>query len=731
MTRNRRASLAACALAPLALAGVAGAAAPNLVLVSIDTLRSDRLPVYGYARGATPAIDALAADSILFEHAYAHAVLTLPSHASMFTGLLPGEHGVRDNMGYRLDAAKHPTVAQLLAARGYATAAAVSSYVLRPETGIDAGFAWYEAGLDPGTSGDLGLAQRPGAETLRHALGWLAGVAKERRPFFLFVHFYEPHSPYEPEEPFASRFADPYDGEVAVADRLVGELVAELERLGLYDGAAVMLLSDHGEGLEDHGEREHGIFLYREAIQVPLLLKLPGGERRGTRMSAPAQLIDVAPTLLELAGAKVPRALAGASLLSLRSSAEPRRIVSETVYPRLHMGWSDLISMVEHPFHLIEGPDPELYDLIADPAEQQNVRARERRVFHDLREAVAPYRVELAEPGGEDAETAAKLSALGYLGGGTARRGEKLPDPKAKIGVLRELGKASELVDLKRYAEAAAKLEAVTAANPELVQAWTQLGAAYRRMQQDDQSIAAYRKAMELTGGSPNVALALASVYRRAGNFAEARRHAELALPASPLASHLLLSSVALAEGNAALAEREARAALDSGGAQVAGLLALARAQWAQQRGDEVLATLERAERDLARITGDAKTYPGIHLLRGDVLAATDRRREGTESYKREIEAYPESTHAYARLARVYVALGRRTQGLEVVRQMIATNPDDPAVYRAAVQTLRAMRDFPEADRVARQAAAKFPDDPSITSLADRQRPIRDEDPLP
>ena len=391
-----------------------------------------------------------------------------------------------------------------------------------------------------------------------------------------------------------------------------------------------MLLSDHGEGLGDHEEREHGIFLYREALQVPLLLKLPGAKRKGSRVAAPAQLVDIAPTLLELAGAATPKSMVGRSLLGLSDRGEPRPIVGETVYPRLHMGWSDLHSIIEFPRHLVMGPDPELFDLVADPGETKNLRDEQRRDFHRLREALAPFGRELAAPSAEDAETTAKLAALGYLGAATTRPSGELPDPKSKIGVLRELGRAGELTALKRYADAATVLEKVTRENPELVQAWTQLGAAYQRMQQEDKAIAAYRQAMELTGGAPTIALPLAGAYRRAGKLDEARRHAQLALPTSPLQAHLVLSSIALAAEDPALAETEARAALASGGSQVAPQLALARALWAQQKGPEALATLDAAESDLARLTTAAKTYPGVHLLRGEILAALDRRREGS-----------------------------------------------------------------------------------------------------
>jgi arylsulfatase A-like enzyme len=241
-----------------------------VVLVSIDTLRSDRLPAYGYTGVETPAIDAFRRDAILFERAYSHYPLTLPSHASILTGLLPGEHGVRDNVGYRLASDELPYLPRELKAAGYATGAAVSAFVLQGALGLAESFDLYEDDIEGKRDTPLGGLQRPGRETLEAALPWLERVAGG--PFFFFLHLYEPHSPYRPSEPHASRWRDPYDGEVAEADAIVGRLFAELTRRGLYDRAIIVLLSDHGEGLGDHGEEEHGIFLYREALAVPLLL---------------------------------------------------------------------------------------------------------------------------------------------------------------------------------------------------------------------------------------------------------------------------------------------------------------------------------------------------------------------------------------------------------------------------------------------------------------------------
>ncbi len=239
---------------------VAGSAKGKpIVIFSIDTLRSDRLPVYGYEKIETPAIDALAQDGVVFERAYSQIPLTLPSHATILSGQLPGRHGVRDNLGYRFDGTKHPYLPRLLGAAGWTTGATVSSYVLRAETGLSDGFDYYESGIDLRTSEALGRSQRPGSETVKLALDWLtktknSGDDGSQKPPFLLIHIYEPHTPYEPVEPFRSRYADVYDGEVATADSIFGQFVAGLRELDLYDDTTIVLLSDHGEGLGDHGE---------------------------------------------------------------------------------------------------------------------------------------------------------------------------------------------------------------------------------------------------------------------------------------------------------------------------------------------------------------------------------------------------------------------------------------------------------------------------------------------
>ncbi|MBK6403875.1 MAG: sulfatase [Holophagales bacterium] len=278
-----------------------------VVLVCVDTLRSDRLPFYGYAGVETPALTALRNDAVLFERAYSHVPLTLPAHASIFTGTLPGAHGLLDNAGYRL-AEGLPTLAEILKKEGYATGAAVSSVVLQGTSGISRGFDLWDDAIEPEKAGlPMNRVQRSGLRSAAILNTWID--TQKASPFLAFLHVYEPHSPYEPPEPFRSRYAQPYDGEVAASDAVVGALIDRLKALGLYDKSLVIFLSDHGEGLGEHGENEHGVFLYRESLQVPLLVKLPGNALAGTTVSAPVQISDVFATVVEAVGRRaLPRA---------------------------------------------------------------------------------------------------------------------------------------------------------------------------------------------------------------------------------------------------------------------------------------------------------------------------------------------------------------------------------------------------------------------------------------
>jgi arylsulfatase A-like enzyme/Flp pilus assembly protein TadD len=709
-------------------AGVGSFPGAPIVLISIDTLRSDHLPAYGYHGVETPAIDALRRDAVLFERSYSHVPLTLPSHCSILSGKLPADHGVRDNVGYRFDAAKQRSLPLVLRQGGYATGGAVSAYVLRGDTGVAQGFDFWDSQVEMQLAAGLGQSRRPGNETARLAIDWLRRVAAGEprgggaaKPFFLFLHLYEPHSPYAPPEPFASRYkASPYDGEIAAADAVVGDVIAELRRLGVYDRAVVLLLSDHGEGLGEHGEREHGLLLYRSTLQVPLLLKLPGGSLGGSSVASPAQLVDVYPTLLSLVGIAPPAGLPGRSLLELPRTAAgaDRELYAETYYPRLHFGWSELTSLIRGRFHFIQGPDPELYDLAADAAELHQLRETERRTFADLRGRMKSYQGRLAAPAAVDPETARQLAALGYAGG-TAQLGPGAPavDPKSKIATLADLSLGMNLFFHQQYAQAVPAFRRAVAANPGMVDAWDHLGQSLEQLGRFDEALAAFEQAMRVSGGAPHIAVSTGSLLLRMGRLDEAQRHAELARKVSPAGAESLLAEIALARHQPAAAERAARAAVSAGGERMNPRLTLALALVAQGKLEEALRETDEVLAELGRRAA-GQSLPRLWYVRGDIFARLQRDAEAEQAFLREIGSFPADVRTYSSLALLYASEGKPDAALAALRRMVESNGDSPAAYAEAVRTLRVLGDAPDAAALLRHALGRHPENPELRALA-------------
>lgn len=477
----------------------------NVLLVTLDTTRADRIGAYGRRIGTphapTPALDALAERGALFLHAASVTPLTLPSHSTLMTGLLPAAHGVRDNGGYRLSDARR-TLAELFAAAGFRTGGFVSAYVLDRKWGIAQGFEEYFDDFDLAAAKTLSMGeiQRPGDETVARAVAWLERIAAEEesaeRRFFAWVHLYDPHTPHEAPEPWRSRLAgQPYNAEIAWTDALVGRLLAELERLGERERTIVAVVGDHGESLGEHGEAEHGYFIYRSTSWIPFLLDAPFAGVRGKVVEAAVGQADLAPTLLALAGVEPEpgqglEAGQGRSLVPLLAGRPdppeaPPRAYSESFLPRLHYGWAELRSVRRDRWHFIEAPRPELYDVEADPGETVNVADRERRTLRELRAALAALdatvvpAVEGEAPVEEDEETMRALAALGYVGGqaiDTGRSFRDLADPKDRLEVYAKMAKARGLVKESELPEARRLLDEVLAEDPEVVDAWFTLG---------------------------------------------------------------------------------------------------------------------------------------------------------------------------------------------------------------------------------------------------------------
>jgi arylsulfatase A-like enzyme/Flp pilus assembly protein TadD len=688
-----------------------------IVVISIDTLRSDHLPAYGYKGVETPAIDAFRRDAILFERAYSHTPLTLPSHVSLLTGVLPNHHGVRDNIGYLFDPDQHPHLARLLKKAGYATGAAVSAFVLRGDTGLGKDFDLYEDGVTRRPTEAMGNSQRSGRATTAAALDWVRSV--EGKPFFLFLHLYEPHTPYTPPEPFAARYkSNPYDGEIAEADAIVGDLLQALKDQGIYDKAVIILLSDHGEGLGDHGEAEHGIFLYREALQVPLLLKLPGSSLGNSSVAAPAQLVDVAPTLLALAGQPVPAGLDGGSLLDLRKENAPERdLYAETFYPRLHFGWSELTSLIRGTSHFIQAPRPELFDLAADPGEKQNILERERRTFATLRQALARYETPLAAPSQVDAETASRLASLGYLASGSTGGDGPLPDPKDGIHTLRELGQATSLFAAQRFAEAVPLFQRLVQENPKMVDAWENLGESLQKTGRQEEALAAYKQAMAVSGGAAHVAVATGTLLLEMKRYDEAREHAQIALKTSPAGARSLLAQIAMAQGDYAAAEREARAAVEaeSFSGRIGPKIVLAQTLQEQGRLEDALKVTQEAVDEVSKMEGRPK-FSGLFFQHGDLLARLGRDAEAEKAFQREIEDFPSNPYPYTRLSVLYASQGRAQEAVGILRTMVDRN-DTPLAYAEAVRTLRTLGDAQGAAALLRFAQQKHPESRELRTM--------------
>lgn len=696
-----------------------------IVLVSIDTLRSDHLPAYGYRGVATPAIDALRADGVLYERAWSHTPLTLPSHTSLFTGLLPGDHGVRDNVGYQLDRARVeageiPDLPLALKRRGYATGAGVSAFVLQGKSGLATGFDLYDDAIELRTGAGLGGLQRPGGETLQKVVPWLRAHAAG--PLFLFLHLYEPHTPYEPPERFRGA-ASPYDGEIAAADAVVGDLVAELRALDLYDRALVVLLSDHGEGLGEHGEEEHGLLLHREALQVPLLLKLPGRRHAGRSVAEPVGLVDVAPTIYALAGLEPSPAFAGRSLLAALDAppdapvAAPRAIYSETFYPRLHFGWSELASLIDDRFHLIDGPAPELYDLGVDPGERTNRLDAERRDFARLRALAAGFRRELVPPAAIDEATREAMAGLGYLGSTVAGANGPLPDPKSQLPTLAKLKAGFGEMHEKRWADAERTFAGLVAANPQMVDAWEFLGRARTQLGRLEEALAAYQEALRRSGGAPHVAQNVASILFDLERFDDAAEHAKLTLATAPSFAHGLMARIALRQGELDDAEREAKAAMEGATDRILPRLALAEVVQARGRHEEALALLaETRALYAARSAPEPELLQGLNLLEGRALADLGRPAEAERAFREEIRLFPADPKAYANLALLLALTGRAPEAAETMRAMTAASPT-PAAYAEAVKTYRALGDATGAATVLRFARKKFPGSELLRAL--------------
>lgn len=610
---------------------------PNIILITLDTTRADRMGFLGSNRGLTSNLDMLARHAVIFSHAYSHVPLTTASHTTIFTGTYPQFNHVVD-FGIPLNT-NLPYLPALLHAQGYHTAAFVGSLILDPldgtAPGFDRGFDVYDAGFHLRRHGmdRYKSVERRGGVVVDRALGWLS--QNHTAPFFLWVHLYDAHDPYDPPAPYKQRFASqPYDGEIAYADSAVGKLFNVLRAHELYDSALIAVMADHGESLGAHGENTHGVFLYDETLHVPLVIKLPRDRSAGRHVETRVGLVDVAPTILKEAGLLVPKEMQGEPLQPMferKSAAAPDRpAYAETDYPHRAFDWSALRAIRTGRYLYIQAPQRELYNQLSDPGETHNLASDSKAVADTLASQLDQFRrstsqtlVELARP---DAEQAQKLAALGYVASGDASsaREEKLltgADPKAKIEISNLLHDAMFDVEDARYQEAVPLLRRVLQEAPEMPVANMQFGIAEARLGNYTDALGPLQKAVKLVPDNGMGHYELGLALFETGDWKAAAPEFEAAVARAPrwTDAHFSLAAV-------------------------------------YARIDRVPDAMK--ELDIA-LSSDPDHYRA-NLLRGRILSLQNNPDQALPYLEKAVKVQPASVEAHLFLADAYAQLGRQ-----------------------------------------------------------------------
>ncbi len=609
----------------------------NIIFITIDTLRADHLGCYGDAKIHTPEIDALARDAVRFTQAYTPIPITLPAHTAIFTGAFPMATGMHDFSGNRVPANAN-TLAKVLRDRGYATAAFIGGAVLDSRFGLDQGFGVYFDHFEFNRLDETNLdrLKRPGDQVVDETLKWLKVLP--HRPFFLWVHLYDPHYPYAPPEPYASRYrASPYDGEIAFDDTQVGRLIAYLRQNSIYQNSAIVLAADHGEGLGEHGEKTHGFFIYNSTLHIPLLIKIPGFEPRVVQSES--SLVDVMPTLLESLGIAIPKSVQGRSLLREMQGqshlAGASLLYSETYLPLLHFGWSQLRGLQSQGVKYIDAPHPELYDTRVDPHELKNLIERHKSEADRMRGRLEVMVRKFTPVGGNataekeltDLALLDRLRSLGYaaVGGGhfSAQSGRPLPDPKDRIQVYELFSEAMEDGQRGRYQESLRKLEQARQSDPDLMPIHYLKAIDYYRLKD----------------------------YRRAADNFQSTLKLD---PKFALASYYLgLTQVELGDFDGAIISFERALELDPTNFSAA--YDLGAALLRQKRVADAQHAFERA----IRIKPDyARAYEAL----GELQLYQGRPEDAAHALERALQIAPDFAKAHYNLGRAYQAQGRTAE---------------------------------------------------------------------
>ena len=632
---------------------LSGTPSYNILLITLDTTRADHLGSYGYKPAKTPNLDRLAQEGIRFARAYCPAPLTLPSHASIMTGLYPVAHGVRNN-GHDLPSGIK-TLAEILKGRGYSTAAFVSSFSVDSRFGLDRGFDAYDDTFLSESPFKTQNAERRAEETFAKFSRWLETNGTNR--FFGWVHYFDPHLPYDPPSPYKEEFnRNPYDGEIAYMDRYVGAVLERLKEKGILERTIIVVAGDHGEGLGDKVETGHGIFLYEETLRVPLILHNPAVFPRSQVIESQVRLIDVAPTILEIIGLKNEAAgMTGQSLVAwLRGkSREDLDSLVETFYPRENFGWSELVGLVSERWKYIQSPRPELYDVKNDPGEWEDLYASSAGKAGELKKMLEQELLgssagnkSASERTGVRPEDQERLRSLGYLNFAPAGRGPALPDPKEKIPLLRLIQQAQAYEFEDNYTEAEQVYLRVLEDVPDSPAGYVNLAIAQARQRKFDQAIRTLNKGIARIPDSEILLVRLGHTHLVTGMLREAYETMNKVLSLNPRNVDALTVCAGI---------------LDSEG----------RKEEARTYYNRALA-VEPESRYLRM------SYAGN-------LASSGQLREAIEVYKKLIDDFPEEQAFYQYTGIAYSYLGEYGQAISCLERALAIRPTPIGYFNLAV----------------------------------------------
>lgn len=650
-------------------------AAPNVILITIDTVRADHLGCYGAKNIQTPTLDSLARDGTVFERAISQVPLTWPSHAVILTGTYPFQNGVQDFTGQPLDE-RFRSVAQVFKQRGYATGAVVSAFVLDRSWGLARGFDFYDDAFaaEIFQTKDVGLVDRKAGESVTRALKWLnknLAQTRPRRPFFFWLHLYDPHSPYDPPEPFRTQYRGHlYDGEIAYADHELARLIAWLKQNRLYDRSLIIMLSDHGESLGEHGEKEHGFFVYNSTVHIPLIVKAPAGSGfRPGRVAKPVETTAVAPTLLHLAGVKgmEEKQFQSSSLLGGTAEAEgpgyEDLAYSESFYSFSSFGWSPLHALQTIRYHYIEAPTPELYDVVADPGEKNNLAPQQAATVavleHKLQVLLRknPFKPAESANSGLSSDALEKLRALGYVAFRSPVSPEALaaglPDPKSKLWEFNAILEAGDAFHANNFPTGEALLTQVAEKDPQMYIVPFMLGEAAARAQKWEEASTAFQRCLQLNPAFDQAMTGLSRVLLYLGKTDEAVQWARNALkqnPANYRAWYQLGLIESKTDNNAAVADYQKAVSIQGNFPPLQRDLGLLYFQQQNYAG-----AAEHLAKAAELGVNDAPLYNFLGIAYGH----THRLAKAVESYKQAIKLDPKLAEAHLNLGYAYQKLSQ------------------------------------------------------------------------